>query len=171
VQPAGDIVAAQHDAHEALRLVAGLHASLEAVGAAGPPTEDAHRLQGVTFWRLQGVPAYVTRLLNHASNYSSLRFVPQHALCISRDSPAAATRHFSDKTLPQISFASAELRLASLLQTGRLMEMSSSPEEALWSFQEAHTLVRLFGFGDTDALCPVRRPACVPGMKEGQVQG
>lgn len=57
-------MAAQHDAHEALRLVAGLHASLEAVGAAGPPTEDAHRLQGVTFWRLQGVPAYVTRVLN-----------------------------------------------------------------------------------------------------------
>jgi hypothetical protein len=39
----------------------------------------------------------------------------------------------------------AGLRLASLLQTGRLMELSSSPEEALWCFQEACGLVRQQG--------------------------
>jgi hypothetical protein len=146
---AGDIVTAHSEASHAWRLACDLQERWEAVGTAQPAARDDPRLQGITFFQLQGelrLLSWLTCVARGGFPPIALLLVPylvdrQHIQTLShlRAGPVCSTLlQLASQALLRIT---AGLRLASLLQTGRLMEQSSSPEEALWCFQEACGLV------------------------------
>ena len=102
-----------------------------------PAATSAHPdEQGTAFWQLQGA---AVQLSSSTATAHRIFNVCCHWMLL----PGVGHLHFLPGYLLRACTCPAGLYIASLLQTGRLMEASASPEEALWSFQEAVALVFL----------------------------